>query len=112
MRMCRWAVASLAGAVACARQRPPAPGPSVVTITATDYAFGGPDTIPAGLVTLRLVNVGKEPHQAGLVRIDSGKTGTAVEAALESPGPPPAWMVFVGGPDVVPAGDTANATHP
>ena len=112
MRMCRWAVASLAGAVACARQRPPAAGASVVTITATDYAFGGPDSIPAGLVTLRLVNAGREPHQAGLVRIDSGKSGAAVEAAMTAPGAPPAWTVFVGGPDVVPPGDTANSTQP
>ena len=112
MRLCPLALAGLAGGVACVRHPPPARGPNVVTITATDYAFGGPDTIPAGLVTLRLVNVGREPHQAGLVRIDSGKTGAAVEAALKSPGPPPAWMVFVGGPDVVPPGDTANATQP
>ena len=63
-------------------------------------------------MTLRLVNGGKEPHQAGLVRIDSGKTGAEVAAALKSPAAPPAWMVFVGGPDVVPPGDTANATQP
>jgi hypothetical protein len=112
MRLCRLALAALAGAVACAGQRPPAAGPNVVTITATDYAFGGPDTIPAGLVTLRLVNAGKEPHQAGLVRVDSGKSSAAVEAAMKAPGAPPAWTVFVGGPDVVLPGDTANATQP
>jgi len=112
MRMCRLALAGLVGAVVCARQRPPAAGPSVVTITATDYSFGGPDTIAAGLVTLRLVNVGREPHQAGLVRVDSGKSSAEVEAAMKAPGPPPAWAVFVGGPDVVLPGDTANATQP
>jgi hypothetical protein len=112
MRVCRLALAGLAGAAACARHRPPTAGPSVVTITATDYAFGAPDTIPPGLTTLRLVNAGKEPHQAGLVRIDSGKSSATVEAAMKAPGAPPAWAVFVGGPDVVPPGDTASATQP
>lgn len=47
-------------AVGC--QKKPAPqatGPTVVTITATDYAFGAPDTIPAGLTTFRLANQGR-----------------------------------------------------
>src|SRR5207302_1044909 len=65
-----------------------------------------------GLATLRLVNAGKEPHQAGLVRVDSGKSSAAVEAAMKAPGPPPAWVAFVGGPDVVLPGDTANSTQP
>jgi len=112
MRMCRLAIAGVAWAVACARQAPPASGPHVVTLTATEYAFGGPDTISAGLATLRLVNAGTEPHQAGLVRVDSGKTGPEVEAAMKAPGAPPAWAVFVGGPDVVMPGDTASSTQP
>ena len=112
MRVYALALASLTLVDGCTRRPPPAPGPTVVTITATDYAFGGPDTIPAGLVTLRLVNAGREPHQAGLVRIDSGKSSAAVEAAMSAPGAPPAWTVFVGGPDVVPPGDTANSTQP
>jgi hypothetical protein len=35
---------------ACARPSSSA-GPHVVTIVATDYAFGAPDTIPTGLTT-------------------------------------------------------------
>jgi len=111
-RTCRLALAGLVGTVACARHSPRAASPNVITITATDYAFGGPDTIPAGLATLRLVNAGKEPHQAGLVRVDSGKSSAAVEAAMKAPGPPPEWVAFVGGPDVVLPGDTANSTQP
>ena len=79
-------------------------------ITATDYAFGAPDTIAAGLTTLRMANVGREPHQAGLVRIDSGKTTADIVTGLRAIAPPP-WMVFVGGPDVVAPGDTSNATQ-
>lgn len=54
--------------LAAACTRPPARQPSTaVTITASDYAFAAPDTIPAGQVTLRLVNAGKElqPRHAG-----------------------------------------------
>src|SRR5256884_1184321 len=58
----RLALASAACAVACGRPAPRAARPSLVTITATDYAFGVPDTIPAGLTTFRLVNQGKELH--------------------------------------------------
>src|SRR5207249_11583310 len=40
----------LAIVAACSPAKPPAaPAANVVTITATDYAFGAPDTIPAGL---------------------------------------------------------------
>lgn len=61
---------------ACARKpAPAAPATAnVVTVIATDYAFSAPDTIPAGLTTLNLVNHGREVHEAVLVRFDSGKT--------------------------------------
>ena len=81
-----------------------------VTITANEYTFSGPDTVRSGLVTLRLVNAGKEPHQAGIVRIEGQRTATEIAAGLES-STPPAWMTFVGGPDAVNPGDTANATQ-
>lgn len=34
--------------------------PTTVTFTATDFAFTGPAQVPAGVVTIRLVNQGKE----------------------------------------------------
>jgi hypothetical protein len=83
----------------------------VVTLVASDYAFGGPDTIPPGLTTLRLVNTGREPHQAGLIRADSGKTIADLQAAMSAPGASPAWAVFVGGANLVVPGDTSNATQ-
>jgi uncharacterized cupredoxin-like copper-binding protein len=85
-------------------------GPPPTTITATEYAFSGPDTIRSGLVTLRLVNAGQEPHQAGVVRIEGRRTPTEIAGALESSAPPP-WMAFVGGPDAVSPGGTASATQ-
>jgi hypothetical protein len=109
------ALAGLAGAVACTRPAPRAPGPNVVTLTAIDYAFGVPDTIPAGLTTFRLVNQGKELHHASLVRLGDGKTvadfQAALQAAMKHHTPPPAWMGFAGGPNTVTSGDTGTTTQ-
>src|SRR6266571_6287501 len=111
----RLAVASAACAVACGRPAPRAAGPSLITITATDYTFGVPDTIPAGFTTFRLVNKGKELHHASLVRLGEGKSAAdfqaGLAAAMKSHAPPPSWMSFVGGPNAVTLGDTAIATQ-
>jgi len=100
---------------ACAKPASQAAGPNVVTITATDYAFGAPDTIPAGLTTLRLVNQGKELHHASLVRLGDGKTiadfQAGLDAAMKNHTPPPPWIAFAGGPNAVTVGDTAWATR-
>src|SRR2546422_6664774 len=111
----RLALASAACAVACGRPAPRAAGPSLITITATDYAFGVPDTIPAGLTTFRLVNQGKELHHANLVRLGEGKTvadfQAGLAAAMKNHTPPPTWMGFAGGPNAVTLGDTGVATQ-
>jgi hypothetical protein len=111
----RYLVAGLLLGVACAKPAPQAAGPTIVTITATDYAFNVPDTIPAGLTTMRLVNQGKELHQASLVRLKDGKTiadfRSGLEAAMQSHAPPPPWISFVGGPNALTPGDTGSATQ-
>src|SRR5256886_2688017 len=111
----RLALARAGCAGACGRQAPRAAGPSLVTITATDYAFGVPDTLPAGLTTFRLVNQGKELHHANLVRLGEGKTvadfQAGLAAAMKSHTPPPTWMGFAGGPNAVTLGDTGVATQ-
>jgi hypothetical protein len=115
MHIRRLALASLVGAVACSRPAPRVTGPTVVTITATDYAFGAPDTIASGLTTFRLVNQGKELHHASLVRLRDGKTvadfQAGLTAAMSSHAPIPPWMGFAGGPNAVTLGDTAVATE-
>ena len=115
MRHSRCLIAGLALGAACARPAPQAAGPNVVTITATDYAFAVPDTIPAGLTTIRLVNQGKELHHGSLVRLKDGKTvadfQAGLQAAMQSHTPPPPWISFAGGPNAVTPGDTALATQ-
>jgi hypothetical protein len=60
--------------------------PPVVDIMATDYAFDAPDTIPSGLVTIRLMNHGQEPHHAQLLRMNDGVSFAEFGAALQSEG--------------------------
>ena len=84
MNIRRLALAGLVCACAGTRPAPRAGGPNVVTITATDYAFGVPDTIPAGLTTFRLANQGKELHHASVVRLGRGKTVADFQAGLEA----------------------------
>src|SRR2546427_9948622 len=102
MRRCHLIAAGLAAGTACARPAPPADGPSVVTITATDYAFNAPDTIPAGRTTFRRVNQGKDRHPASLGRRGDGRTaadsGAPPKAALNNTGPRPAAGALPGRP--------------
>ncbi len=80
------------------------------TIYAKDYAFEAPDSITAGVTTFHLVNDGPNLHHVQLVRLDSGKTGADLEAALKTPGPFPSWAVLVGGPNSPNPGSAFDAT--
>lgn len=51
-----------------------ADAPRVVEVTAADYAFGAPDSIPSGWTTFRFVNRGEELHVFDLQRLPNGKT--------------------------------------
>jgi len=109
MRLCRPLVSGLFVVAACAKPAPQAAGPNVATITATDYAFGAPDTIPAGLTTFRLVNQGRELHHA-VIAGASGRSWEELETVMKAEGPIPAWLTFPAGPAVVVGGDSSNAT--
>ncbi len=113
---CSIAVALAGGAMlACAKKPAPPPPPpptaNVVSITANDYSFVAPDTIPAGLTTVKLQNAGKEVHQVAFVRIDSGKTLADIQALMKNPNMTvPAWMAFPLGANGIVPGDSGNAT--
>lgn len=81
----------------------PAPAePPVITIVASNFKYEAPDTIPAGMVTLKLVNKGPELHHVQLVRLTGGKTYADFLVAVKEtkPGtPPPSWIETVGGPN-------------
>ena len=87
-----------------------APAPPVVTFTAHDFAFAGPDAVPAGVTTFRMVNAGQTLHHLQMVKLDEGKTIDDFFAAMKAGGPPPAWVREVGGPNAPDPGAESNAT--
>jgi plastocyanin len=88
------------------------PEPNTVTLTASDFAYNTPDTIPAGVTTFRLVNSSStEAHHAFLVKLNEGKTIQDFSAAMNNESAPvPAWAVFVGGPNAADPGSTIAST--
>lgn len=83
--------------------------PAVYTIVAKDFSYEAPDTITAGMVTLRLVNQGPELHHVQILKLDDGKTAADLEAGLKQmkpDSPPPPWVHEVAGPNSpVPGGE-------
>lgn len=95
----------------CAKQDAAVPpAPPVVTVSASDFEFTAPDTIPGGVVTLRLLNRGPSLHHVQLVRLGEGKTFDSLMTAMRHPGPPPAWMRLVAGPNAPAPGDSSELT--
>ncbi|MEP6732981.1 MAG: hypothetical protein ABJE10_20225 [bacterium] len=97
--------AALAGGTVSVPKAPP-----VVTVHAKDFAFEAPKSIKSGPTTFRLVNDGKQLHHLSLVKLAKGKTMADLVAAMKNPGPPPAWVTDVGGPNPAVPGGAAEAT--
>lgn len=57
------------------------------------------------------IHAGPSPHHVQLVKLGDGKTFADLMGALKNPGPPPAWMGLVAGPNTpMPPTDTTSAT--
>jgi uncharacterized cupredoxin-like copper-binding protein len=80
-----------------------------VTVMASDFKFDFPDTVASGLTTFQLMNHGPELHHMQIIRLEQGKTMADFQAAMQSHGPPPAWVSFLGGPNAgVPDGRSST----
>lgn len=98
------AVASLA-LVACGG----APAAPATPIGLSEYAITAPASIPASMATFTVTNSGKEAHQAGLARLDSGKTvADFLTAVKDTTAPLPKWVVFLGGAQAGPGAPPAQ----
>jgi hypothetical protein len=76
-----------------------------LVIEATEYAFKTLGSIPAGVTTVQLRNLGKENHEAQFVRLNQGVSIDQLLAALQQAGNGPAPDIFTyeGGPaEIVP----------
>jgi hypothetical protein len=82
------------------------------TFTAVEYRFDAPDTLPAGKVTITLVNEGEEPHGLALFPVEEGRGPEDVlEYIEENPeldGPPPPWVISEGTGTCAKPGKTAE----
>jgi hypothetical protein len=99
--------------------------PPVVEITAADYAFVAPDTIPAGWVTFRMENRGEESHHFHLDRLPEGWTVAEWQETVKEPADSVVKLLRAGtidsaeaekafnriGPDSVSAGDVLDAAQ-
>jgi hypothetical protein len=74
-------------------------GIRILTVTANDFAFDVPDTIPAGLTEVRLLNKGSEMHHVWLIRLSDGKSLEDLFGAIGPEGRLPSWARDVGGPN-------------
>lgn len=83
--------------------------PAEITVSAREYTFDAPATVPAGFVKLRMVNRGRETHHVQLLRLAPGKTFADFQRAMQNPGPPPPWVLMVGGPGAADPRNEANA---
>jgi hypothetical protein len=90
---------------------PAAATPEILTVTASDYKFDAPDQIPAGLVTVQLVNRGPSPHHVQLLRLGEGKTAADFQAAVQK-GQLPTWAMPAGGPNPPEVGGTSEVRMP
>ena len=83
--------------------------PKMVTFTAREFAFEGPDTISAGLTMFHLNAAGQEIHHLQLIKLEQGKTFADFQAA--SKGQPPEWAVPYGGVNPPAPGGMSVATQ-
>jgi hypothetical protein len=117
-------VAGVLALVACAKnETPPADStataaapaapasPNMVTFTAKEFSFEGPDTISAGLTMFHLNSAGQELHHMQLIKLEEGKTLDDFVASAKAGGPPPAWAVPYGGVNPPAPGGMAIASQ-
>jgi hypothetical protein len=86
-------------------------GDASVEFVARDYGFSGPDRIPAGLTTVRILNEGQDLHHIQFLKLLHGKTPADFRAAVAAdPARFPEWVHYAGGPNAHLPGDLASAT--
>lgn len=75
-------------------------------VVALDYAFDGPTTLTAGVVTFHLVNDGPDLHQLTVIELGVGHTLKEFFDAMHAKNQPPPWTVEVGmTPTIQPRGE-------
>jgi uncharacterized cupredoxin-like copper-binding protein len=111
MVLCIAAVCPPAWAGDSARTAAPRGGDVPVVFVAHDYGFSGPDRLPAGLTTVRIVNEGQDLHHIQFLKLLQGKTAVDFRAAIAADSSRlPGWVQYAGGPNAHLPGSEASAT--
>jgi hypothetical protein len=87
--------------------------PSFISVTASNYKFVAPASVPAGAISVTLTNAGTEAHQAQLFHMNDGVDAGKLVAAGRAQSPDLALDelgAWVGGPNAVGPGGTNVAT--
>lgn len=90
-----------------------AEGPREVHFTARDFAFEGPSTLEAGMITFVLTNESETWHHLQLVKLPDGMSMDEFQAgmaAMQPGSPPPVWFADAGGVNPPPPGGEARVT--
>jgi hypothetical protein len=83
------------------------PEPPLVRITARDFIYDAPDTIPAGLLHFRRVNQGADIHEAMFVRLTSSAgSASAYADSARADVDFPAFALDMGGPGLTNSRDS------
>ena len=86
-------------------------GDAAVVFVVHDYGFSGPNHLPAGLTTVRVVNQGKDLHHIQFLKLLQGKSAADFRAAIKAdPSRLPDWVQYAGGPNAHLPGSLASAT--
>lgn len=84
----------------------------LISYEAFEYGFRGPDQIESGMITLQVVDTGKEPHQMQLIKLEGGHTAADFAASIKaSPREIPAWARLMGGPNGVMPGTRTHTVQ-
>ncbi|MGQ0641398.1 MAG: hypothetical protein ACT4P6_11615 [Gemmatimonadaceae bacterium] len=107
-------------ALACGRGEQPAadtpvaavdtPAVPTIELTASDFAFQGPDTVQAGPTWIRMANAGKEFHHVIVFHLADGHTFEEFLKAVSTSPTPPEWAHPLGGPIAPSPGGAPTAT--
>jgi hypothetical protein len=103
-------VCAFACACSAARSEPSDQGPQELLVTAADFHFRAPQSIPAGLTRIRLKNDGPQFHHVQLVRLDDGHTVKELLDRMAKGDFSEPWATFVGGPESPMPGRETEAT--
>jgi plastocyanin len=87
-----------------------APVATTLVVTSYEYSFQAPDSLPAGVTTVRFVNRGKQSHQLVIARLDDTSSLARVMKSITDDKVHTSGITWVGGVESAIPGETATAT--